>query len=76
MSTADETAVERADVGPSDHRERLDRALDRVRSAPRDVGIRWVNSDVGRALRLRGLNARVLRNGEIEVGDAVVVRRP
>ncbi len=33
--------------------------------------LRWINSPTGRAHRLRGLNARVLRPGSIRVGDAV-----
>jgi MOSC domain-containing protein YiiM len=35
--------------------------------------LRWINSPIGRAHRLRGLNARVLRGGTVRVGD--VVRR-
>jgi hypothetical protein len=35
--------------------------------------LRWVNSEEGMALRLRGLNARVVTAGTIAVGDAVVV---
>ena len=33
--------------------------------------MKWVNSDVGRGLRLRGLNARVIRAGVIHAGDSV-----
>jgi MOSC domain-containing protein YiiM len=33
--------------------------------------MRWVNSPVGRALRLRGAYARVIQAGDIRVGDAV-----
>lgn len=33
--------------------------------------MRFVNSAVGRSLRLRGLNARVIRNGTVRVGDVV-----
>jgi MOSC domain-containing protein YiiM len=33
----------------------------------------FVNSDVGRALQLRGVNAWVVKNGTIRVGDAVRV---
>ncbi len=33
--------------------------------------LRWINSPVGRALRMRGVNARVLRAGTVRVGDAV-----
>ena len=35
---------------------------------------RFVNSTVGRALQLRGINAWVVKDGEIQVGDAVRVR--
>lgn len=34
---------------------------------------RFVNSDEGKALNLRGINARVVRSGDISTGDAVVV---
>lgn len=34
---------------------------------------RFVNSDEGRALNLRGINARVLEPGAVQVGDSVVV---
>lgn len=38
---------------------------------------RFVNSDAGRSLNLRGINARVADSGSIAVGDAVrVVSRP
>jgi MOSC domain-containing protein YiiM len=33
--------------------------------------LRWTNSPEGRALRMRGLNARVIRPGVVRVGDAV-----
>ena len=33
--------------------------------------VKFVNSPLGRRLRLRGLNARVVRPGVIRVGDAV-----
>lgn len=33
--------------------------------------LRWVNSPVGKELRLRGLNAKVVRPGRIRVGDEV-----
>jgi hypothetical protein len=33
--------------------------------------MKFVNSPVGRRLRLRGLNARVVRPGRVRVGDAV-----
>ena len=35
--------------------------------------LRWMNSPEGRALRMRGMNARVIRAGSVQVGD--VVRR-
>jgi MOSC domain-containing protein YiiM len=34
---------------------------------------RFVNSTVGRALQLRGINAWVVKGGEIRIGDAVAV---
>ena len=37
---------------------------------------RFVNSPEGKALRLRGLNARVVVPGEVRQGDAVRVTRP
>jgi len=33
--------------------------------------MRFVNSPIGRALRLRGLNARVVQGGTVRAGDAV-----
>jgi MOSC domain-containing protein YiiM len=33
--------------------------------------LRWINSPIGRAHRLRGLNARVVRAGTIRRGDAI-----
>ena len=33
--------------------------------------LRWINSPVGRALRMRGANARVVRGGRIRAGDEV-----
>lgn len=33
--------------------------------------LRWVNSPVGKELRLRGINAKVVRPGRIRVGDEV-----
>ena len=33
--------------------------------------LRWINSPVGRELRMRGMNARVVRGGTIRAGDAV-----
>ena len=38
--------------------------------------MRFVNSQVGKELRLRGLCARVVRPGSIASGDLVVVARP
>ena len=38
--------------------------------------MRFVNSEVGRELRLRGLCARVVQSGTIHAGDTVVVTRP
>jgi len=32
---------------------------------------KWVNSDEGLALRLRGVNARILRGGSVRIGDSV-----
>ena len=32
---------------------------------------RWVNSEIGRRLRLRGINTRVVKPGAIRVGDRV-----
>ncbi len=33
--------------------------------------LRWINSPIGRAHRLRGLNARVVQTGTVRQGDAV-----
>ncbi len=33
--------------------------------------LRWINGPTGRELRMRGLNARVVRGGSVRVGDAV-----
>ena len=33
--------------------------------------LRWINSPVGRELRMRGMNTRVIRGGTIRTGDAV-----
>jgi MOSC domain-containing protein YiiM len=38
--------------------------------------MQFVNSPEGRALRLRGLNARVVASGTVSVGDTVRVERP
>ena len=32
---------------------------------------RWVNSEIGRACRLRGLNARIVEAGAVRVGDRI-----
>lgn len=33
---------------------------------------KWVNSEAGRALHLRGVNARIVASGTVRVGDAIV----
>jgi MOSC domain-containing protein YiiM len=33
--------------------------------------LRWINSPIGRAHRLRGLNARIVEAGTVRVGDAI-----
>jgi MOSC domain-containing protein YiiM len=33
--------------------------------------LRWVNSPEGRALRLRGMNTRVVQGGAVQVGDVI-----
>ena len=33
--------------------------------------LRWINSPVGRSLRMRGMNARVVRGGTVRVGDTL-----
>jgi hypothetical protein len=33
--------------------------------------LRWINSPIGRAYRMRGLNARIVEAGTVRVGDAV-----
>jgi MOSC domain-containing protein YiiM len=33
--------------------------------------LRWINSPVGRELRMRGMNTRVIEGGTIRTGDAV-----
>jgi MOSC domain-containing protein YiiM len=38
--------------------------------------MRFVNGRTGRAMRLRGLNARVVVAGAVRPGDAVLVTRP
>jgi hypothetical protein len=35
----------------------------------------WVNSPLGRELRLRGANARIISGGTIRVGDAITLER-
>jgi MOSC domain-containing protein YiiM len=37
--------------------------------------LRWINSPIGRDLRMRGLNGRVLESGIVRAGDAVVKTR-
>jgi hypothetical protein len=37
--------------------------------------VRWVNSPAGKALHLRGVNARVVVAGMIQRGDSVTIRR-
>jgi MOSC domain-containing protein YiiM len=36
-----------------------------------DDALRWVNGPAGRALRLRGMNARIVESGTVRVGDAI-----
>jgi len=38
-----------------------------------DEALRWVNDRMNRALRLRGINCRVVSAGEVSVGDEVAV---
>jgi len=33
--------------------------------------LRWINSPIGRAYRMRGLNARIVASGTVRVGDRV-----
>jgi MOSC domain-containing protein YiiM len=33
--------------------------------------LRWINSPLGRDLRMRGVNARVARGGAVQVGDII-----
>jgi MOSC domain-containing protein YiiM len=33
--------------------------------------LRWINSPIGRALRMRGMNARVVHGGTVRTGDTV-----
>jgi hypothetical protein len=35
------------------------------------AAMRWVNSDIGKALRLRGVNAKVVEGGTVRVGDKI-----
>jgi len=61
----------------------LHAGLDEIRGAPADDGrvelivrrpadaLRFVNSAVGRELNLRGVNAKVLVAGRVNVGDTV-----
>lgn len=41
-----------------------------------EPAMRFVNGRIGRAMRLRGLNARVLQGGRVRRGDPVRVHRP
>ena len=41
-----------------------------------EEALRFVNSPVGRALQLRGVNAKVVAAGAVRVGDTVTVERP
>jgi MOSC domain-containing protein YiiM len=36
-----------------------------------DDALRWVNAPAGRALRLRGMNARIVVSGTVRVGDRI-----
>ena len=38
--------------------------------------LKWVNYKPTRALKLRGVNARILRGGTVRVGDPIRVHRP
>lgn len=40
-----------------------------------DGALRWVNHKPTRSLKLRGVNARVLRGGRLRVGDVITVQR-
>ena len=40
-----------------------------------DEAMRFVNSEVGNELRLRGFNARVVEAGAVRPGDVVRVQR-
>jgi MOSC domain len=33
--------------------------------------LRWINNPTGRALRMRGVNCRIIRGGTVRVGDSV-----
>ncbi len=33
--------------------------------------LRWINGPIGRELRMRGINARIVRGGTVRTGDAV-----
>ena len=37
--------------------------------------LKWVNSEVGRELNLRGVNAKIVKSGAVRRGDAIVVLR-
>jgi len=38
--------------------------------------VQFVNSAQGKVLNLRGINARIIRNGQVRVGDSIVPIRP
>jgi len=38
--------------------------------------MRWVNSEEGMKLRLRGINTRILRSGTVQIGDRVTKTNP
>jgi hypothetical protein len=35
--------------------------------------LRWINSPTGRALRMRGMNARIVQAGTVRIGDAITI---
>ena len=37
--------------------------------------LRWVSTPEGRAVRLRGMNARITKSGTVRVGDPISIRR-
>jgi MOSC domain-containing protein YiiM len=38
-----------------------------------EQALRWINAEENRALRLRGVNCRVIAGGEVSVGDRIAV---